>query len=238
MNRDADTGLLYVSAPVNALVEGLYREDTRIADILERGDFGLGTFNDLDGEMVVMDGQVYQLRSDGLAYDVPPETRTPFACVTFFRPYSVEEIDTPMDYPGLIALLDRMIPSRNMLYAIRIDGRFDHVRTRSVPRQEAYKPLVEVAREQPEFTFDGVAGSMVGYWTPQFLQSVAVPGYHLHFLTADRRHGGHLLECRPHGVRISLQHVARMELGLPLTLDYLTADLSRDVREDLEEAER
>ena len=70
----AQNGLLYVSAPVNALVEGLYWEDTTIADILARGDFGLGTFNDLDGEMVVLDGQVYQLRSDGIAYAV---TRTP-----------------------------------------------------------------------------------------------------------------------------------------------------------------
>jgi acetolactate decarboxylase len=230
--------VLYVSAPVNALVEGLYREDTRIEDILQRGDFGLGTFNDLDGEMVVMDGRVYQLRSDGLAYDVPADARTPFACVTFFRPYSVEDIEGPMDYPGLIALLDRMIPSRNMLYAIRIDGHFDHVRTRSVPRQDAYKPLVEVAREQPEFEFDDVSGGMVGYWTPSFLQSVAVPGYHLHFLTEDHRRGGHLLECRPRQIRISLQHLARMELGLPMTLDYLTADLTRDTREDLEEAER
>jgi acetolactate decarboxylase len=238
MSVESTPGVLYVSAPVNALVEGLYREDTRIDDMLRRGDFGLGTFNDLDGEMVVMDGRVYQLRSDGLAYDVPPDTRTPFACVTFFRPYSVEDIEGPMDYAALIALLDRMIPSRNMLYAIRIDGRFDYVRTRSVPRQDAYKPLVEVAREQPEFEFEDVAGSMVGYWTPNFLQSVAVPGYHLHFLTADRCHGGHLLECRPRQVRIALQHIARMELGLPMTLDYLTADLTRDTREDLEEAER
>ena len=77
---------LYISAPVNALVEGLYREDTLVRDILEQGDFGIGTFNDLDGEMVVVDGRVYQLRADGLSHDVPDEARTPFACVTFFRP--------------------------------------------------------------------------------------------------------------------------------------------------------
>ena len=233
----ARDSLLYVSAPVNALVEGLYRQDTSIADILARGDFGLGTFNDLDGEMVVMDGQVYQLRSDGNAYAVPDATRTPFACVTFFRPYSVEEIDQPLDYPGLLALFDRLLPSKNMLYALRLDGRFDYVRTRSVPRQDSYRPLVEVAREQPEFEFTDSEGSMVGFWTPSFMQSVAVPGYHLHFLTADKRHGGHLLECRPRHIRISLQHIARLELGLPLTLDYLTADLDRDTSADLKEAE-
>jgi hypothetical protein len=155
---NARNALLYVSAPVNALVEGLYRQDTTIADILARGDFGLGTFNDLDGEMVVIDSVVYQLRSDGNAYAVPDETRTPFACVTFFRPYSEEDIDQPLDYPGLLALFDRLLPSKNMLYALRLDGLFDYVRTRSVPRQDAYRPLVEVAREQPEFEFEHYRG--------------------------------------------------------------------------------
>lgn len=228
---------LYVSAPVNALVEGLYREDTTIADVLEKGDFGIGTFNDLDGEMVVVDGEVYQLKADGQAYRVDPQTKTPFACVTFFRPYSVEQVDQAMDYQQLLAFFDRLVPSHNMLYAIRLDGTFDYVRTRSVPRQDAYRPLVEVARNQPEFEFESIRGTMVGFWTPDFMQSVAVPGYHLHFLTEDGCHGGHLLECHPRSITISLQHLPQMQLGLPMTLDYLTADLSRDTRADLDEAE-
>lgn len=232
-----ETSLLYVSAPVNALVEGLYREDTTIADILARGDFGLGTFNDLDGEMVVLDGRVHQLRSDGRAYAVEATTRTPFACVTFFRPYSRELIDRPLDYAGLLTFFDRMLPSKNMLYALRLDGLFDYVRTRSVPRQDSYRPLVEVAREQPEFEFTAIEGSMVGFWTPHFLNSVAVPGYHLHFLTADQQHGGHLLEARPRRITVSVQLIPHLELGLPLTLDYLTADLERDISDDLQEAE-
>jgi acetolactate decarboxylase len=229
--------ILFITAPVNALVEGLYREETSISEILARGDFGLGTFNDLDGEMVVMDGKVYQLRSDGQAYEVPASTKSPFACVTFFKPYSFENIDEPLSYAELIALLDRTLPSKNMLYAIKIEGEFSYVRTRSVPRQDAYKPLVEVAKEQSEFSFENIAGSMVGFWTPGFLSSVAVPGYHLHFLTADKQHGGHLLECRAINIKISLQHVSRIELGLPITLDFMTADLSRDITEDLKEAE-
>ena len=229
--------ILFITAPVNALVEGLYREETSISEILARGDFGLGTFNDLDGEMVVMDGKVYQLRSDGQAYQVPANTKSPFACVTFFKPYSFEDIDEPLSYAELIALLDRTLPSKNMLYAIKVEGEFSYVRTRSVPRQDAYKPLVEVAKEQSEFSFENIAGSMVGFWTPGFLSSVAVPGYHLHFLTADKQHGGHLLECRAIKIKISLQHVSRIELGLPITLDFMTADLSRDITEDLKEAE-
>lgn len=229
---------VYVSAPVNALVEGIYRENTTIAEIKAHGDFGLGTFNQLDGEMVVLDGRVYQLKADGRCHPVADEEQTPFACVTFFTPDSGEEVARPLDYGQLNELLDLLLPSKNMLYAIRIDGDFSYVRTRSVPRQESYRPLVEVAREQPEFEFHEVSGTLAGFWTPAFMGALTVPGYHLHFLTADRGSGGHLLECRTRRVNIALQHVPTLEVGLPVTLDYLTADFTRDLHGDLAEAER
>jgi len=242
LRRQLDAGgrlnTVYVSTPINALIEGIYQENTTIADIKAYGDFGLGTFNHLDGEMVVLDGQVYQLKADGHSYPVADEEKTPFACVTFFSPDSGEEVDRALDYAGLNALLDLLLPSKNLLYAIRIDGDFSYVRTRSVPRQESYRPLVEVAREQPEFEFHDIGGTLAGFWTPAFMQSLTVPGYHLHFLTADRSSGGHLLECRSRRVSIAIQHVPRLEVGLPVTLDYLTADFTRDLGKDLEEAER
>ncbi len=229
---------LYVTAPVNALVEGIYQQDSTTAEILARGDFGIGTFNQLDGEMVVRGGRVFQLHADGSACAAAPQTRTPFACVTFFRPYSVDEIAEPLAYDALLALLDRLLPSRNMVYAIAIDGLFAQLRTRSVARQETSRPLVEVAREQVVSEFAAVDGHLVGFWTPHFLQSIVPPGYHFHFIDRDATRGGHLLDCRVQRVRISVQHVGGLELGLPLTLDYLTADLSRDIRADLAEAEK
>ena len=229
---------LYVTAPVNALVEGIYQQDSTIDEIVAHGDFGIGTFNQLDGEMLVRAGRVFQLRADGSACDAALQTRTPFACVTFFRPYSVDEVAQPLAYDALLALLDRLLPSRNMLYAIAIDGLFAQVRTRSVARQETARPLVEVAREQIVSEFAEVEGHLVGYWTPHFLQSIAPPGYHFHFINRDATRGGHLLDCHVQHVRISVQHIAGLELGLPLTLDYLTADLSRDIRADLAEAEK
>lgn len=228
---------LYVSAPVNALIEGIYQENTRIADVLRHGDFGLGTFNRLDGEMVVLDGKVYQLKSDGNAYPVAGDTQTPYACVTFFSPDTEEEIEQSLNFPELTALLERMIPSPNMIYAIRIDGRFDYIKTRSVPRQDSYRPLVEVAREQPEFEYRDLNGVMTGYWTPTFMEALSVPGYHLHFLTQDRRHGGHLLACKTSKIRIGIQHLPKLEVNLPVSLDYLTAEFTRDLTADLKEAE-
>lgn len=234
---EQDKRALYVSAPVNALIEGIYQENTTISDILKQGDFGLGTFNDLDGEMVVLDGQVYQLRADGKVYQVSADTKTPYACVNFFTPDSDEVIEDSLDFIGLTHLLERMIPSDNMIYAIRIDGSFSRIKTRSVPRQDSYRPLVEVAREQPEFEHQDTRGTMTGYWTPSFMEALTVPGYHLHFLSDDRQHGGHLLGCRTKQIRISIQHLPRLEVGLPVSLDYLTATFTRDLGADLKEAE-
>ena len=228
---------VYLSSPVNALIEGIYREKTTIAQVLEHGDFGLGTFNRLDGEMVVLGGEVFRIRADGRAYPVAMDEQTPFACVTRFVPDTLDEFPEP---PGreLFSLIEGILPSSNMLYALHVDGSFRRVRTRSVPPQEDYRPLVEVARDQPEFEHENIRGTMVGFHTPQFLSGVSVPGIHLHFLSEDRTCGGHLLACDPGPVTIAIQHVPQLVMGLPMTLDFLTLGFERDTAKDLEEAER
>lgn len=228
---------LFVSAPVKSLVEGIYRENRTVASLAGHGDFGLGTFNDLDGELVMLEGRVYQLRADGQAYAVPAGTATPYACVNFFSADTVETFEEELDLPGLQHRLQQMIPSPNLIYAVRIDGRFSHVRTRSVPRQDSYRPLVEVAREQPEFDFRECHGTMAGYITPSFMADLTVPGLHLHFLTEDRQRGGHLLACTTSRMTVSLQHLPRLEVELPVSIDYMTAEFTRNLRADLDEAE-
>jgi acetolactate decarboxylase len=229
---------VYLSAPIVALVEGFYVENTTMAHIKEHGDFGLGTFNYLDGEMVILDGNIYQIRSDGEVYRVKDDEQSPFACVTFFSPDTFDDVDESLMPKGFYDLLNTLIPSENMLYAIRIDGVFSHVRTRAVPRSENYKPLVEATANQPVFDFDDVQGCLAGFYTPRFMESLNAPGYHMHFLTEDRRHGGHLIECALKKVRIGIQHVPKLDLGLPITLDFLTADLTRDIGKDLDKAEK
>jgi acetolactate decarboxylase len=229
---------VYLSAPINALVEGLFVENTTIAQVKQHGDFGLGTFNYLDGEMLLLDGNVYQIRSDGNVYDVGDDERSPFACVTFFRPDTYDDIDSTYGVNDLNALLDDLIPSKNMLYAIRVDGVFSHVRCRAAQKSNNYTPLVEATRDQAVFEFADVKGCLAGFYTPEFMESLNAPGFHLHFLADDRRHGGHLMECTLRQARIGIQHVPRLEVGLPVTLDYLTVDLTRDTATDLEKAEK
>jgi len=230
---------IYLCAPVNALVEGLFEQNVPLAELQEHGDFGLGTFNDLDGELVLLDGIVYQITAAGqVAAIKDKKILTPFACVTHYRPISHDELDQEVTYDAFLDWLVRLLPSPNLFYALRIEGEFLAIKARSVPKQENYRTLVEVAREQTVFQYENVSGTLVGFFTPAFMASLNVPGLHLHFLSADLRSGGHLLECRPRKIRAGVQFINRLELALPLSLDYLTWDFRRDTRQDLHQAER
>ena len=150
---------------------------------------------------------------------------TPFACVTFFQAHSQEEMERELTYPEFLAWLEDLLPSPNLFYAIRIDGVFPSLTVRSVPKQEAYRPLAEAVKEQSVYEFKAIEGTLAGFFTPRFMGTLNVPGLHLHFISADRRHGGHLLGCTSGRMRVSIQFIRKVELNLPITLDYLTLDL-------------
>ncbi len=113
---------------------------------------------------------------------------------------------------------------------------FAHLRLRSVPRQDHFLPLAEVAKHEAHVTFREAEGTLAGFFSPRFMASLCVPGLRLHFLSSDRTQGGHLLSCRPADVRAQLLPIFQLELSLPKTAAYLGLDLGRDVAADLEQA--
>ncbi|MBN1472690.1 MAG: acetolactate decarboxylase [Syntrophaceae bacterium] len=230
--------MLYISSPINALLEGFYRDDITIDKLKEKGDFGIGTFNNLDGEMVALNGSFYRIDLDGNAAPVNGDMKTPFASMCHFRPTLSEEIYTPLSYAEFSQNLKHILPSDNMFYAIHMKGRFKSVMTRSVPRTENYRPLSEATDYQKIRHFKEIEGHLIGFYTPSFVPSVNVPGYHFHFINNSFTAGGHLLSCEPENLDISLQIFFSMELTLPKTLDYLTASFIRDAEADLKKAEQ
>jgi acetolactate decarboxylase len=213
---------------MSALLEGVYEGDVTYAELAKHGDFGLGTFNDLDGEMIAIDGTFFQLRSDGTAHVVDPMQKTPFAVMTFFAPEVARRLEHPMTRPELYARLDELAPSRNLFYAIRIDGRFSSVVTRTVPRQaKPYRPLTEVVQTQPTFEFTNVTGTIAGFRSPDYVQGISVAGYHLHFITGDRKGGGHVLDLTIEDATLAIDHSSGLHVELPETGAFLSAGLSK-----------
>lgn len=229
---------IYLCAPVNALVEGLYEENIPLSDIKRHGDFGLGTFDDLDGEMVMLNGVIYQITSDGNAHSVDDTLHTPFAVVTFFTPGRTVAFSGPLTYELFLQKLASLFPSPNLFYALKITGEFAYVKARSVTKQHNYRPLDEAAQDQHVFEFKNVRGCLVGFFTPSFMASLNVPGLHLHFLSEDKKRGGHLLECRPRSVTVEIQSIHALQLSLPMTGDYLHQNFLHDAAAALEKAEK
>jgi acetolactate decarboxylase len=229
---------LYQVSTSGALVEGVYQGAVRVGTLREHGDLGLGTFENLDGEMVVVDGQFFQVRSDGCVRECDDDVLSPFAVVTQFEPEAEFKLEKCPELSHLTGLFDSLRQTDNVFFALRVDGHFDHVRTRAMRRTEEGVPLVEAAAVQPEFEFHDLSGTLVGFWTPDYARTLNVPGYHFHFVSADRTRGGHLLQCRGSGLRLQIQREGDYRIALPETEGFLKADLRRDPAADLAQAER
>ncbi|MGH3145828.1 MAG: acetolactate decarboxylase [Rubrobacter sp.] len=229
---------LFQTSTIDELLEGNYDGDVSFAELGDRGDFGLGTLNGLDGEMIALDGRFYQVRADGRARPVDGQTMTPFAVVTVFEPDIHKTLSEPVDFGALCGYLDRVLGDEPWCCAIRVDGHFDRMKTRSVPRQtQPYPPLLEVVESQPTFEFRDVEGSLVGFRFPLYAQGINVAGYHFHFITDDRDAGGHVMDCSLVRGELHVDHEAELRLELPPGVGLPTPDPSRS-REDLDRIER
>lgn len=233
------SGDIFQVSTMRALLAGSFDGDTPYAEIMRHGDFGVGTFNALNGEMAALDGNYYHLHSDGSVSDVDPTDLTPFAAVTFFRADAEIDIESPCIRSDLFTLVDATIPSTNLFYAIRIDGLFSAVTTRTAARQtKPYPRLVETTTSQVERTFRDVRGTVVGFRSPQYAQGTTVAGYHLHFLDDVRTLGGHVLDFRLERGRITLDQDADLHVHMPTDAGPPEAEtLDADVAAEIERSE-
>jgi len=221
-----------------ALVEGIYQGAVRVSSLLRHGNFGLGTFADLDGEMVVLDGVCYRVSAKGFVAPVDGDTLIPYAVVTRFNTTFRQDHQEIPDFAGLVATCDHLRESNNVFYAFRATGTFHTVKTRVMKLVSKGTTLTAAASAQQEFCFEKLRGTLVGLWSPGFAGSFSVPGYHFHFLSEDRQKGGHVLECGASNVAIEGCSIPEMHVSLPETEEFLQADLSRDPARDLLDAER
>ena len=204
----------------------------------EHGDFGLGTFEGLDGEMIAFDGEFFQVHASGKIETPSDSALVPFAVVTSFRSNRRAPIADFQSFAELTSRLDQLRRSDNLFFAVRIDGAFAQMRTRAACKAAEGVPLVAATAHQAEFNMGKVAGTMVGFWTPPYAKSINVSGWHLHFLTDDRQGGGHVLECRGEGLEAELQDLDDVRLAIPETREFLEADLTQDTSAALAVAEK
>jgi acetolactate decarboxylase len=230
LHREREPHVLFQASSIGALLDGAFEGDLSFAELAEHGDLGLGTLNHLDGEMIAIDGEFFRADVDGNVTRVPAGAKTPFAVVVQFEPTIEEQLpEAEHSHEELLAQLDRLVPDGASSCAVRLDGRFELVRARSVPRQTPpYRPLTEVVADQHVFELDGVKGTMLGFRFPTYVEGIEVPGYHLHFISADRSRGGHVLDSRSGELRVQIDPSDDLHVELPPRVELGDPDLAAE----------
>ena len=228
------------ASTIDALLAGLYDGNISYSRLLKYGDFGLGTFDHLEGEMVLLDGIIYQIKADGKVYKPDPDIKTPFATVCQFNADRTIPVKAGTDYETIENLINHYAPNQNLFYAIKITGQFRRMKTRSVPGQKKpYPPLKEVTSNQPEFHMKDVPGTIVGFRCPPYVKGINVPGYHLHFISNDGTQGGHVLSFEIAYGKCEIDLLDRYFLMLPSNAkEFAETDLSRDRSKELKDVEK
>ena len=208
--------VLFQASTMNAILERVYDGEITYKELKQHGDFGIGTFNGLDGELFALEGKFYQIKADGIAYPVDDSMKTPFAVVTFFEPDKSVLLDEASDYKQLQQYLDNLLPKKDIFYAIKIEGAFKYIKARNIPKQnKPYPQFSEVVKNQIIFEFHNVEGTIVGFRSPAYIEGINVPGYHFHFITKDKKTGGHLLECQMQNAKIEIDYTSEFHMVLP-----------------------
>lgn len=202
------------TSTINALLEGSYEGDVTIGELLEHGTDGIGTIQGLDGELIVLRGVAYTARADGSIGMVSPETKTPFAVLTRFQSGAHHRC-AGLGYNEFLAEVDAQHPQTPVL-AIRASGSFTNLHLRSVAKQDPpYRPLSDVVADQTEWHLDEEVGDLIGFRFPDSVAGVEVPGWHLHFLSRSRDHGGHVVAIDVTEAELEFCECNELHLELP-----------------------
>jgi acetolactate decarboxylase len=214
---------------LGSLMAGVYDGEMTFGELKEFGDFGLGTFNALDGEMIQVDHQIYQIKADGVAYLVDDKMKTPFSVVTYFDADQSIQLKEKITCEAFKDYLDDQLPTQNTAYAIKVMGSFEYMKTRSVPKQEKPYPLLsEVIETQPIFEFQSTDGIMIGFRLPVYMNIANAPGYHFHYLNNGRDAGGHVLDCIVQKATIEIDQMNEWYTIIPSDDEFYEVDFSQE----------
>lgn len=226
---------------INAALAGSFDGEITFGELKKYGNFGLGYFHKLAGEVVGVDGEFYRIKENGISELVKDTDKTPFMTVLSFNPNNDNFTNRKFDYIKLKEYLHSMMPRKKSFYAIKIEGTFPSLQARTFTRQmKPYSSMIKILRTQVEFNFTNTEGVLVGIYTPEFLSNLNIPGFHFHFLHKDKQRGGHVIDVKTGSITIEIVEIPALRLILPESDQFQQSDLSkiRTLRKELEKVEK
>ena len=219
-------GTVFQSSPIISLLTGVMNGNFTISNMKKMGDFGLGTFNGVDGEMIFLNGIVYRVDAEGKVNIPPNSEKIPFVTEIFFHADTVIKLNDTLDFANLDKFIDKALPSNNTICAIKVIGKFESVQARSERKQtNSYSNLSDVLKNQSIFNLKSIQGTMVGFRFPSYMSELNATGYHFHFLSENKNQGGHVLALMTKNVRIEIEFVKNFKMRIPSSRDFLNNNL-------------
>lgn len=234
---------LYQASTLNALMLGNFQGVTTVGGLLTKGSYGIGTFEGLDGELIALDGKVYNGKGNGSVEEYDKDEKSAFAVM-----YNISENAKDYSFQNITNLeqlkkeLNRIInedyKNRNVFYVLKAEVTLNCVKVRSFYKQEEpYKTLPQLVSSQTEYTYENCKGYFVGVWCPKYVEGLNMPGWHLHFLSHDKTKGGHILEVDIKEAQITIEDKIDFQMVLPTNEEFKFINLNSDLRKDTEKVE-
>ena len=233
---------IYQASTLQALALGYTRPVVTVEELLEHGDTGLGTFENVDGEMIVLDGVCYQAKQDGSIVRTEDSAGVPFAVAGFVKDGRTFKIDEKKDLAAIKLELTLRIEEDfglNSIHIARIDGWFETVHARAgAPYRSQHVSLKDIlSKTQKDFSFERLHGTLVCVYYPDYMDGINASGWHMHFVSEDKKHGGHVFEATLSSGECLLQKMDRIEIQLPREAAFDTYSLKEASQDEIEEVE-
>lgn len=221
---------LFTAGFANAFIGGLYDGFYPFSQLKQHGNFGLGAPDKLDGELLVLDGKIYQTQHTGKTFEIKDAALTPFSVVNFFKADKRVLVKNGTSKTQLYKLIDSLVSNPNAILALHIKGKFKSVKTRAFPPVEAkpYTPLAQMLDKQQFFTYQNISGDFVGYNIPAYMEGANISGYHFHFINEAKNSGGHVIDFLTDNVILEIDYLNSFAVQVPETEDFKKFDFSKD----------
>ena len=234
---------MFQVSTLQALMLGYSRSVISVSELLGHGDTGLGTFVDVDGEMIVLDGICYRAMENGDIAVAEPDRGVPFSAICSMKKGRHVEFGPMKNIEELKVTLNNIIESHfglNSMHMARIDGEFEIVDARSESGYESVHEDLKfiLGKTQKAFQFEKIKGTLVCAYFPDYMDGINAAGWHLHFISDDRKHGGHVFDIQMKSGKGCISKINAIEIKLPDEPVFDTYSLKQASEEEIKAVEQ
>lgn len=211
-------------------VNKIFQGNLTVKEMKERGDIGLGSYDLLDGELVMLDGISYRFRDDGSVAVADDDDKVIYVNAGFFEPEMTFEITEQINYDRLREIINLKLPTLNQFYSFKISGEFDYMKCGGLDKQE--KPFRDgldvLIPNRPIFEQSDFTGTIVGFYCPEFIGNINVAGYHIHAVSEEKDFGGHVMEFQSKSLKVEIDPMLNYHFQLVDSEDFMNVQLDKE----------